>query len=156
MERKTVENLDEALRFLYDRQKEFYTHELLKEKCFKNNGEIDVQAIIDKLDKDGCLHYGGDVTKQRFKISIDGCILKERAGYKIKFRWDWSQRHQIFVSVVLILLTTIVTHIADLLFSKPPHQSKLQLQVQTHSKLMDENDSLTILQKHKKDSAKHK
>ena len=153
MERDTVENLDKALNFLYPKQTELYTHELLKEKCFEGNGEIDVQAIIDKLDKDGCLHYAGDETKKQFKISIDGCILKERGGYKTKFFWDWSQRHQVIVSVSLIILTTILTHIADLLFSKSPHQSQIQLQIRTNNKLMDGNDSLAIPQKHIKDSA---
>jgi hypothetical protein len=130
MERKVVENLDKALNFLYPKHKEIYTHDTLKAECFKGDGEVDVQAIIDKPDKDGCLHYAGDETKKQFKISIDGCILKERRGYKSKFFWDWSQRHQMIVSLVLIILTTIVTHTADLLFSKRPAQSQPQLQLQ--------------------------
>ncbi len=148
MKRQTVLNLDQALNFLYDKQKELYTHESLKEICFKNNGEIDVQAIIDKFDKDGCLHYAGDTTKKQFKISIDGCILKERGGYKTKFFWDWPQRHQVFVSALLIIFTTILTHTIDLLFSKCPPQSKSQSQVQSKVPPKGDNYPLSTLQKH--------
>jgi hypothetical protein len=53
-----IKELDQALTYLYPRYQYYETHDSLKEGCFNDSDQIDVEAIIIQLNKDGYLHYG--------------------------------------------------------------------------------------------------
>jgi cell division protein FtsL len=115
----SIENLDKALNFLYARIKQYYNHDRLKAECFDNSSEIDVEAIIDKLKSDGSIHYGlNESNKTDFKISVDGCILKERGGYSSKFRREWFQRHPFIEKSLLLVIGATFAVLSNLLISK--------------------------------------
>ena len=148
-------NLDKALNFLYDRIKKYYNHDKLKLECFNNSEEIDVEAIINKLKNDGCLHYGlSETNKNDFKISIDGCILKERGGYKWKFVREWFQRNQFLEKVVLIFIAAFISQLLTIKSCKIQSKEKSLIQGQQNP-VKEDSTYLSNPKKTIKDSARH-
>lgn len=84
-----------------------------------------------KLNHDGYIHYGHkEDQKERFKISIDGCIAKERNGYRGKHRRELFERHSIFEKIFLLLIGSILAVGSNVLIFKKPRPTSLQLLLQ--------------------------
>lgn len=75
-----ISHLDDALSYLAKNITNYTTHDILKKEVFKNSPTIDVEAIIDKLKRDGYIHFGSATS---FKLSVEGSEFIKEGMYNV-------------------------------------------------------------------------